>query len=148
MTSLPWAKRLFYLSSVLLPCLIFTILSICLSLKKNNAHKPHSTSKKWPKKSPKGSGGFQNFALLDQIRARAIIVGSRYTGERHLATQRNNKRNQGTLLRTFDRPRATDSRTHVDVLRSVSLFQNRMRGTESARNSWNSSKTNGPRVLV
>ena len=74
------------------------------------------------------------------------------TGERHLATQRNNKRNQGTLLRTFDQPRATDSRTHmhVDVPRScsVSLFQNRMRGAESARNSWNSSKTNGPRVRV
>ena len=30
----PWAKRLFYLSSALLPCLIFTILSIFLSLKK------------------------------------------------------------------------------------------------------------------
>ena len=74
--------------------------------------------------------------------------GSRYTGERHLATQRNNERNQGTLLRTFDQPRATDSRTHVDVPRSVSLFQNRMRGAESAGNSWNSSKTNGPRVLV
>ena len=29
-----WAKRLFYLSSALLPCLIFTILSIFLSLKK------------------------------------------------------------------------------------------------------------------
>ena len=29
----------------------------------------------------KGSGGFQNFVLFDQIRARAIIVGSRYTGE-------------------------------------------------------------------
>ena len=78
------------------------------------------------------------------------LYGSRYTGERHLATQRNNKRNQGTLLQMFDQPRATDSRTHVDVPRSVSLFQNRMRGAESAgiHESWNSSKTNGLRVLV
>ena len=39
----PWAKRLFYLSSVLPPCLIFTILSICLSLKKNIMSSPITT---------------------------------------------------------------------------------------------------------